>query len=161
MGETIAVLFIFFILLAVGMAFWFKYKQVSVAEDIDLGKIESGIRLTQVVSFLPEVQCTRNNIVVDNCFDYHKLMALHWLNMKTVEGEPNPLYNDQDEYYYDIFGPAFIYIEQIYPKSTSKILLYNKTLDRVSKERVQVPVTIYHPIKNEHYFGVLTVDSYG
>jgi hypothetical protein len=167
MGETIAILFIFFILLAAGMVFWSKYKQASVTDDIELNKIEKGIKLAQKVTFLPEVQCTKNNIIVDNCFDYHKMIAFEALNMHFIIDEetedeiPNPLYFDSDEYYYDVFGPSRITVNQIFPYVNYTYVLYDKDLNRTSRERIQIPVTIFNSIENEHYFGVLTVDSYG
>ncbi|MFC1723967.1 hypothetical protein ACFL0V_07565, partial [Nanoarchaeota archaeon] len=73
MGETIAILFIFFILLVVGAVFYMNIARSSMKKDIQESYDLKAIELAQVISFLPEVQCTESNVVRASCFDLYKI----------------------------------------------------------------------------------------
>jgi len=150
MFETIAVLLIFFILIAFGLIFYSKVQRDSI-QDTGKEYFElKAIQTAQLVSFLPELQCTSPtsvNIVGDACFDAFKIIAL------------KDIIEDNYGYYFDLFGFSKITVEQIYPLG-KKWVIYNKSSGKSSKSSLQIPVLIYNASSRENYFGVLNVDVY-
>src|SRR3989344_5606509 len=72
-GETIAVLFVFFILIIIGFMFYVKV----IKDNIDIEKEEMSqlrsVGISQRIMFLPEIQSSEDNIIIDNCIDILKL----------------------------------------------------------------------------------------
>ena len=154
MFETIAVLLIFFILIAFGLIFYSKVQRDSIQgtgkEYFNLKAIQTA----QLVSFLPELQCTSPtsaNIIGDDCFDVFKIIAL-----KDIIEDNSKL---KDGYYFDLFGFSKITVEQIYPLG-KKWVIYDKSSGKSSKSSLQIPVLIYNASSRENYFGVLNIDVY-
>ncbi len=151
MFETIAVLLIFFVLIGFGLIFygriWGATIQDTEGENFELKAIQTA----QLVSFLPELQCSSNN---DDCFDILKVEALS----KIINNIQNK--NLKNEYYYDIFGFSSITIEQAYPSVVSWSI-YNKTTEGTkAKSSINIPVSLYDPNLRKYNFGILTVDVY-
>jgi len=150
MFETIAVLLIFFILVGFGLIFYGRIQasgfQATQEENFELKAIQTA----QLVSFLPELQCSSNNIIVDDCFDILKVEALS----EFIEQNPNI----RNEYYYDLFGFSSITIEQVYPSELSW-KVYERTLTgNKAKSSIKIPVSLYNASSRAYDFGVLTVD---
>ena len=154
MLETIAVLFIFFILIAIGLVF---YSNV-LRNNIQLQKEESvqlnAIEVAQRASSLPELQCSEDNIVSDNCIDILKLDAA-----------PS-IIQDNEIHYYDRLLFSKITVQEIYPnyedctRDECKIL-YNRPLDEFSNKIVtNIPISLFDPVKNTNSFGVMTVELF-
>lgn len=103
--ETIAVLFIFFVLVAFGLIFYSKYQEYSLKEEQEKIIISRAIRTTSKVLFLPELQCSKGEAEPeDNCIDLMK--------MRQVE---NVFKKHKIDYYYNIFGYSRITVNQLYP----------------------------------------------
>ena len=63
MGETIAILFIFFVLIIFGLVFYFQWQKSSFeGQKLEVFSDES-ISRSLVVSFLPELVCSKKGIV--------------------------------------------------------------------------------------------------
>lgn len=146
-GESIAVLFIFLIFVVLGFSFYakvqksgFKSKQ---EENINLLAIETA----QKASFLPELQCSRKNIIVDNCFDILKVEAFSGIVKNNL---------DLVRYYYDIFGFSSITVEEVYPNAEEWVI-YNNTLNDSSSIFTPVPISLYDAKTGGYYFGALKV----
>jgi len=74
MTETIAILFIFFVLVFFGILFYYKYSQVSLKQEKEelLGK--RAIETTLKALFLPELICSNGEAEPeDNCVDMLKV----------------------------------------------------------------------------------------
>ncbi len=169
MSETIAVLFIFFVLVVFGIIFYYKYSQISFQEKQEelLGKKATEITLQTL--FLPELICSRGDAEPeDNCFDMMKL--------RQVEDVFKDGFSD---YYFDLFPYSNITITQVYPPdSTGKPIewkLYDKpktkkddagkkVKDWTRVEKTYFVVTLKDELKTEaegqHAFGYLTVGVY-
>lgn len=150
MFETIAVLLIFFVLVGFGLIFYGRIQagsfQATQEENFELKAIQTA----QLVSFLPELQCSSNNIIIDDCFDILKVEALS----EFIEQNPNI----KNEYYYDLFGFSSITIEQVYPSELSW-KVYERTLTgNKAKSSIKIPVSLYNASSRSYNFGVLTVD---
>ena len=155
MFETIAVLLIFFVLIAFGFIFYVRVYGGSIQETGEEYFELKAIQIAQLVSFLPELQCTSPtsmNIVDDNCFDLLKVKAL-----SEIIKDDQKLRN---EYYYDLFGSSKISIEQIYP-SEMKWDIYDKSpTNKESMSSIKIPISLYNASSNKNNFGVLNIDIY-
>jgi len=147
MGENIAIIFIFILLVVFGMVFFFKVQTVGIKikqqENIEL----SAIQVAQKVSFLPELRCSSENVPVPDCYDALKMQNIQ----SVIEGD--------QAYYYEIFKYSTIYIEEIFPGNRTR-MIYDNRGDKESKLSTQIPISIYDPMTStlgSYYFGILHV----
>lgn len=146
-GETIAVLFVFFILIIIGFIFYVKVIKTNLeSEKEELSQLKS-VGIAQRVMFLPELQCSEDNIIIDNCIDILKL-----------ESAQN-IMNENTLYYYDLFEFSNVSISQIYPNDTKWNLYSKKTEDFRNRFVTNVPISLYDPITRKNGFGVLTIET--
>lgn len=152
-GETIAVLFVFFILIAIGLIFYAKV----IKDNIELEKDElaqlGSIKIDQIMMSLPELGCSKDVVKeVQNCIDVLKL-----------ESAQNIINKRENEiYYYDLFEFSEINVSQIYP-TEFKLNVYSRVLGfgNFSNQFVtNIPVSLYYPITSTNGFGVLTIVKY-
>ena len=147
MGENIAIMFIFILLVVFGLIFFFKVQtagmKIKQQENIEL----SAVQAAQKVSFLPELRCSSENVLVPDCYD-----ALKMAYIKDIA-------EDDSAYYYNIFKFSTIYVEEIFPGDRIW-LLYNNTGGKEGKLATQIPISIYDPKTSalgSYYFGILHV----
>ena len=146
-GETIAVLFVFFILIAIGLIFYVKVIQGNLEQEKDeLSQLKS-VGITQRVMFLPELQCSEDNIIIDNCIDVLKLESATDI-MRTNE-----------LYYYDLLEFSEINITEIYPEDSKWNIYSRKTEDFNNKFVTNVPMSLYDPTTRKYTFGVLSIET--
>lgn len=148
MMETISVLAVFFILVILGFIF---YSNV-LRSNFELEKEENiqldSIKIVQKVSSLPELQCSQDSVVKDNCIDVLNLEAL----AEVI---------DQNEiHYFDMFSFSKITVTEVYP-GDNEWLLYDKSLEDYSQKIVtNVPIIIFNPIEKRNNFGVMKVEFF-
>ncbi len=168
MAESVGVLFIFFILLGFGMIFYSNFQKSGMAEtQLEFSEM-TAVELSQKISFLPEIACTKNGVVDQDCFDIIKLDNL----TKRIKDRHDDTFMD---YYSQVFGNANITVTQVYPlvdpdedpynPSTHRSwYLYNRTPPgQYSTFFTQVPVVLFNATTgdpDERYFGVLEVEVY-
>ena len=146
-GETIAVLFVFFILIIVGFIFYVKVIKGNIElEKDELSQLRS-IGIAQRVMFLPEVQCSEDNIIIDNCIDILKLDSAQ------------KLMRENEVYYYDMLEFSDVSILQIYPIEAKWSIYSRKTDDFRNKFLTNVPISLYDPASRKHGFGILSVET--
>ena len=146
-GETIAVLFVFFILIIIGFIFYVKVIKSNIElEKEELSQLKS-IGIAQRFMFLPEVQCSEDNIIIDNCIDILKLDSAQ------------SLMKENELYYYDLLEFSDISLLQIYPNEAKWNLYSRKTDDFKSKFVTNVPISLYDPSTRKHGFGILTIET--
>ena len=151
MGESIAVLIIFFIIVVIGFVFYMNVlnasSEIEKEENLQLKAIE----IAQMASFLPELQCSQDNVRRENCIDLLKLEAAEGLIRK------NNIYH---MYYNDIFESSNISIEQKFPTNKRWILYENIPENYTNKISTFIPISIFDE-KNEQYnFAILSVKVY-
>lgn len=146
-GETIAVLFVFFILIIIGFIFYVRVIKSNIeVEKEELSQLRS-VGIAQRVMFLPEVQCSEDNIIIENCVDILKLDSAQSL-MKANE-----------LYYYDMLEFSNVSIAQIYP-NIAEWNLYSRTAEDFSNKFVtNVPIALYDPTTRKYGFGVLKIET--
>ena len=146
-GETIAVLFVFFILIVIGFLFYTRIIKSNIeSEQAELSQLRS-VGISQIVMFLPELQCSEGNVVIDNCIDTLKLDAAK-----------NRM-RQNDVYYYDLLEFGEVNISEIYPDSTNKWNIYSRKTNFTSKFMTNVPISLYNPIDKKYRFGILTIET--
>lgn len=172
MGETIAVLFIFFILLIGGLVFYYSVAKGTVERDIEEKSDLDAIDVVQKMSYLPELSCTSHNVPTENCIDLLKMQSMQ-----------NHMSDDKFMLsYYDKFLFSHIFVVQVYPPATqpgeeSSWTIYKKLMTDVldgtppvtvtthtNNVTMHVPVTIFDATGDdgagENYYGVLVVEVF-
>jgi len=146
-GETIAVLFVFFILIVIGFLFYTRIIKSNIeSEQAEISQLRS-IGISQIVMFLPELQCSEGNVVIDNCIDTLKLDAAK-----------NRM-RQNDVYYYDLLEFGEVNISEIYPDSSNQWNIYSRKTNFTSKFVTNVPISLYYPIDKKYGFGILTIET--
>ncbi len=92
MGESVAILFIFFILLIFGFVFYANVMRSSAKVELEENIQLKAISIAQKASFLPELQCSEENVRKEDCIDLLKLESA------------SSLLDSNNIYYFDIFG---------------------------------------------------------
>ena len=118
MTETIAVLFIFFVLILFGIIFYYQYQKVSLVEKQQELVAARAMDTTLKVLFLPELICTKGEAEPeDNCFDMMKLRSVNETFKENLV-----------QYYFNLFSYSRIYVQEVYPPSPTgePIILYDK-----------------------------------
>ena len=156
MGETIAVLVVFFFLLVIGLVFYVNIATTKVEESKYKNTELEAVNVMKRALSLPELQCSHNNIVDEACVDKYKLNA-------TAELMQSPSIKGA---YFDLFGTSTITIIQIYPVPTtpfeSPVLLYDYKLETYSSRlNTSTPISIYNPLTKTHAFGIVETITYG
>lgn len=146
-GETIAVLFVFFILVIIGLIFYVKVIKGNIqVEQEELSQIKS-VGIVQRVMFLPELLCSEDNIVIDNCIDLLKLDAAQ------------KVMKDNEFYYYDLLEFSDISVSQVFPEESEWGIYSRKIDDFKNKFVTNVPISLYNPITRKYSFGVLSIET--
>ncbi len=153
MGESVAILFVFFILLIFGFVFYMNVMRSSSRAEGEENLQLKAIGIAQRASFLPELQCSEENVRVENCIDLYKLEA--------VSG----MIDQNRVYYYDIFESSVIRVEKIFPDPTGNWNLYIykdpiEESDYENKLSTFIPVSLYDPDDKSYGFGILVVEVY-
>lgn len=129
--ESIAVLLIFFFLVAVGINFYGNLKEIELEENKDALLSLKTVQLANIVVTMPELSCSLNGVTTSSCIDIVKLEV--WSD------------NDLDNRYFDIFGTASIRIVQLFPNE-QEWLIYNRTEeDATALVPTRIPVNLFDP----------------
>ncbi|MBS3102043.1 hypothetical protein J4458_01185 [Candidatus Woesearchaeota archaeon] len=148
MGETIAVLLVFFILVLIGLIFYTRIIKGNIETEKEESRQLKAIEIAQRVSFLPELQCSEENIVTDNCIDIMKLDAASGIIRRN------------EIFYYDMLLFSNITLKEIYPEERQWDL-YDRSLGNfTSKLSTNVPIALFNPITKKYSFGVMEVSTF-
>jgi hypothetical protein len=150
MGETIAIMFVFFVLLIVGAVFYMNLQRTTVKREIAEAYELRAVELAQIISFLPEAQCTESNVVKASCFDIYKMIGL-----SNVSASPKgkTLYSRE-------FGTTTIKLIKMYPTGGEWVLYNNSKENFTSAPVSHIPIMLFNTTSDKYYFGVLEVTIY-
>lgn len=153
MGETMAILVIFFFLVIFGFSFYTNVQEVSYEKQKKVALDLRIIKLYQGASFMSEFQCSFKDITVENCYDSYKLRAFE----NIIENEPG-----MEEYYTVMFGKSEINVKEIYPGSSSYRIYSNPMYEEeyLFKEEVAIPISIYNATSKSFSVGLLNITVY-
>lgn len=156
MFETVGILVVFFVLLAIAGVIYFKVQSSNFQkEKIRVSHIRT-FAITQKATFLPELDCNFLSVQTENCFDTEKLIAFK----KYLEDSNNK------EIYAPYFGMSKIAVKKIWalPSFTFQdTVLYER---KPSSEKLFAKLTTYNPVllydpKTKVYsFGVVEAEYY-
>ena len=151
MGETIVVIFILMILIMFGLVILYQFQAGSArVTKQQFGSFKT-IELTQIVTNMPELQCSFIEVTDVNCMDEVKAAALS-----------NLLQNPEDPaffYYRENLGTSKIEIDAIYP-SVKKIVIYDNSKGYRNAEPTFIPITLYDPAQKVFSFALLQATRY-
>jgi len=150
MMETIAVLLIFFILIVLGIIFYGRVMKGNLEQEKEEQLQLQAIKVAQRASFLPELQCSQDNIVSENCIDLLKLNAAAIV----MDKQANEIF------YYDRFLFSKITVNEIYPDARQWTLYDRPLSDFTSKIITNVPISLYEPVEDSYKFGVMNIEYY-
>ncbi|MBN2567192.1 hypothetical protein JXB02_03865 [Candidatus Woesearchaeota archaeon] len=156
MGETIAILFIFFFIMAFGFVFYTRIQTSSIQDDIHQQFILRSIEVAQMALAMPELACSQAEVEEFDCFDVIKLEYIHSLTDQTT----NPAAH---LFYFDMFYYGRIYVDEIYPDPDNQWVIYEHGLpDAAAGVTSRIPVVLrdVRGAKPQQRFGVLTIESY-
>lgn len=149
--ETIAVLFVFFMLVAIGIVFYTNIYKSNLQGEQEAESQSKSVTIAQRVMFLPELQCSGNNIIKDNCIDLLKLSSA----AAAINGNDNYKLD-----YYDLLEYSDVNVQEIYPDPAKKWSLYSRKIPSFKSSFVtNAPVSLYDPISKSYSFGVLTIET--
>ena len=158
MMETIAIIFIFFVLVLFGIIFFYQYSKVSINERNEEFFAERAMRTTLKVLFMPELICTDHGQIEQNCFDLAKVRAASLVINEHIE-----------DYYFNLFSYAEITVHQltengvlIHPAEldSKKHLIYSKVKLDYTKKEPTFFILALKDINDNYDFGYLNVTVY-
>ena len=115
MTETIAILFIFFLLLLFGIVFYYQYSKGAIKEKHQELTEARALDTTVRVLFLPELICSRGEAEKEeNCLDLMKLRSFDTIIQQHWE-----------DYYFHLFSYGRIVVYRLYPEPKEWII-YDK-----------------------------------
>ena len=159
MMETVAVLLIFFIMIAIGFVFYVKVMKGNIEIEAEKFKQLESIEIAQRAMFFPELQCSEENIVTNDCIDLLKLKAAAG---DTITGSGG-IMSQNKLYYSDRLGFSKISITEIYPGDNNWVL-YDYSLaggDYADKITSNIPILIKNSSEKKKYsFGIMEVEVY-
>ena len=115
MTETIAVIFIFFILVMFGLLFFYRYQKISVQEQQEEMLGMRAMDTTLKTLFMPELVCTKGDAEAEeNCLDMLKVRYA------------GNVFSKNKLTYFDVFSYSTIELHEIYPNSSNEWVIYNR-----------------------------------
>jgi hypothetical protein len=150
MAETIAILFIFFVLLMFGFIFYARVQRGEYLQRIQEITVLKGIQIAEKVSFFPEIRCSFDNVPTEDCIDLYKLTS--------ASGN----INKNKLFYYGIFEYSRVIIDQIYPNETQKTwtLYDNPKPNYADLINTPIPLNVYDPTTDTFSYAIMTVGVY-
>jgi hypothetical protein len=146
--QTVMILF-FVIILLIGAVVMVTvhqgYKYSAKTSDYE---ILGTLRADQTMNFLPEIQCSKENVVMKDCFDMYKVRT--FLDVAS----------ENQLYYATLLGNANATLSVFEPGkgwSTPVTLYDNPVEEYTSITRMMRPITVYNPVSDKTYFGKLEV----
>jgi hypothetical protein len=150
MGETIAVLIVFFMILFFGIFFYANMERKGIQERLEKMEEKKSIDISQTIAFLPELKCTAGNITRSLCIDKLK---------KDVFAEQ--IGNQYSRYYQSLFSNTKIELTEIYPNSGDYITIYEGTTSE-QYFTTYIPVSVFDPTDypGRYTIGLLKITYY-
>ncbi|MBD3309821.1 hypothetical protein GF351_01235 [Candidatus Woesearchaeota archaeon] len=153
MLETMAVLFIFFFLLMIGMIFYVSVMRTQSARELHEKQQVEAIEIASKALFLPDLECPTTMKKL-NCLDIYKLEAVEQI----IQDNPHYL-----ELYYDNLRFSEIVVSEVYgPEEGRSWRVYKREKpDSSGRIFIHMPIVLYDPMIDEYHTGIMNVSYYG
>ncbi|MBI4439387.1 hypothetical protein HY638_00275 [Candidatus Woesearchaeota archaeon] len=150
LGETMAILLVFMVLVGLGFAFYMRVSKASFEKDLKAQEAELSIQKLQTITHLPELACSSEGVITDNCIDVYKASA---------SAGPEGFFTKNRIYYQKILGYSSITLYQMSPSEGSPQVLYESKKGS-NYNVVFLPVILHDPVENSDYYGLLEIATY-
>lgn len=150
LSETIAVLFIFFVLLVFGIIFYYKYQQVAIKQQGEELLAARAMDTTLRILFLPELFCSQGDAEPeDNCIDVLKLRQVNETIQKHIE-----------DYYFDLFSYSTVTVAQLYPVPRTFVVYDKPKPEYTKRESTYFVVSVRDDTLGSYGYGYVKVEVY-
>ncbi len=154
-GETIVVIFILMILIVFGLVIYYQFQANSFQQTKQrFGGLKT-VELAQVVSNLPELQCSNLKVAEVSCID--EIKARQFAQYLSTPG------NKAFFYYREVLGTSKIEIQRVYPPpspTANMIVVYDDSKGLPNAEPTFIPINLYNPIQKTYSFALLKATRY-
>lgn len=151
-GETITVLVIISILIALGLIFGFNTEQNSINKDQEQIQEQRAISIALKASNLKELGCSEYDSAGILCIDEYKAKALENIIKEDTE--------NAYLFYYDMFRNSEIKITTLYPEEKN-ITIYNfNDTEGKTKRTIKTPIILMNPVTEQRAFALLETAVY-
>lgn len=142
LGETIAVMVIFFFLLIFGMTFYARIQQASLEREAVRQLKMRSVQVTLKATSMAELQYG----LEEGTLDLLKVISFE----KAVRSS-----DDFRLYYFDVFGYSEIYLHQTFPESANYSIYTNLPGNTSFYQLIETPVAIFNATSGRYTFGIL------
>ena len=151
MFETIAVLLVFFFIIAFGLAFYFVIAKAGAQKAMLRQQQMQAVENAQRLTTLPELDCTQKGVQTERCVDKLKVKALsEMLGNDNIRAD-----------YYSTFGKTRLVIREVFPPGSPDLEIYNRpVLNGTGWTTTLLPVKVYDPFTDKYAFGAIEVRNY-
>jgi len=146
LGETIAIMLVFAVLVGLGFAFYVRISKISLQKELLELEEQRAIQKVQSIINLPELICSSERVISENCVDLYKIKAA---SEKKIF---------KKLYYQGVFGSSSINVTQLTPAEEEWEIYSNPK--GVSASAFYLPVVIHDPIENTNNFGLIKILIY-
>ncbi|HLC97667.1 MAG TPA: hypothetical protein VJC21_02710 [Candidatus Nanoarchaeia archaeon] len=164
MTETIAVLFIFFILILFGLIFYAQFQKSAFKEKAEELLQKRATETMLKVLFLPELICSERSLTEDNCFELAKVQAVVDGNLlEGGRGVDTEIDQEKRDYYFSIFSYATIKVQQLSvaaDENDEPYVLYDHPLPKFTKSEPTFFVVALKEAPDTYHFASLAVTVY-
>jgi len=151
MFETIAVLIIFFFLIVIGLSFYFVIAKKGAIQQYEKVAQLKGIEIIRKAVTLPELDCARVGVQIENCFD--KLKLKHFAEI--LNSDPQ-VFSE----YSPFFGTTEITVYKVFPEVQEPLLIFSNPLEDSGFDKAIIPILLFNPIEDRFDFAVMEVKYY-
>lgn len=120
--------------------------------------MKRAVQLAQSFASLPEVACSTNNVVEENCIDIEKVKLM------------NNLSESESSYYFDLFKFGKVSVEYFNMNYehrdnedllwSDEFIIYNFPKHGSSYSTIPVPMMVLEPESGQVHFGIMSVTFY-
>ena len=155
MTETIAVIFISFILVVFGMIFYAQYQKVAFKEKQEEILSTRAVQTTLRALYLSELICSQGEAEPeDNCIDLIKAEAVQAIFQKYLSN-----------YYFHLFGYGRLTLHEVYPQEKELVLYEKRRVENLANESTFMMVSLRDDrlsvgTEPSYAYGYLLVEVY-
>ncbi len=147
--ETVAVLVIFFILVAIGLTFYSSVVKTGYNREATAQLETTAVEIAKRAGESMEFSCSEDNVPREVCVDEVKLIvAPAYLRANATR-------------FFSLFGFSKISVSQLYPPPQKSYVLWNNPLRNASISTViHFPINIWYPVEQIYTLGEMRVEVY-
>ncbi|GEM_PF-1099177 len=150
MFESVAILVIFFFLIAFGATIWYGAQKTSLTKDLEQTLTTNALNIALRATHAPELDCSLLGVQQQECIDITK--AEQYANITQQE--------QARLMYFELFGFSTITLTQLYPAREPLILYTNPLQNATTIHTTGLPILIQNPAQQTNSFGMITIQTY-